>query len=329
MSGTTIHDLKGWRQLVPLLVVLLLSACDSGDKATKIDLSDTLEIAAAEVEVAPIASSDTDRIYYFGFDLRGSPSEDARQYLPFLRYLEQATGYDFELKFTPKGQSTGEALGKGQVQFAAIGATSFILAHEQYDVVGLVRGLNPYGKAVYQSMIVVAPDSPIKKVAQLGGKRFAFGSVDSTQGHLIPRILLGEAGLGLDDLGAYEYTGSHRNCANAVISGKYQACGMQDTMARDLAQQGLLRILKESPNFPSSGIAAHAGVPAEVREKVRTALLAFEPEGRHKEVLYHWQKTEMPKGFTTASHEDYDALRHWMIEFGLLQPRVHQHGAME
>lgn len=305
---------QGWRLLTALMALFMITACDKGEQATSIDLSDTAATDAA-------AAARNNEVYYFGFDLRGTPSEDARQYLPFLAYLEQTTGYDFELRFTPKGKSTGEALGRGDVQFAAIGATSFISAQEKYGAVALVRGLNPQGKAEYRSMIVVAPGSPIKRLSQLHGKRFAFGSEDSTQGHLIPRILLGEAGIGLQDLAGYEYTGSHSNCANAVISGKQQACGMQDTMARDLAAKGLLAILTESPYFPSSGIAANADVPAEVRDKVKAAMLAFEPEGRHKAGLYNWSKTEMPKGFAAANADDYNKLRHWMIEFGMLQAR--------
>lgn len=316
----------GWRLLCLLFIPLLITACDSGDNHPKVDLT--------EISEDPVASSaprqaGQPHTYYFGFDLRGSPREDARQYLPFLEYLEQATGYDFELRFTPKGASTADELGKGTVQFAAIGATSFIVAHEQYDAVALVRGLNPLGKAEYQSIIVVAPDSRITTIEQLRGRRFAFGGRDSTQGHLIPRIVLGENGLGLADMAAYDYTGSHSKCANAVISGKYEACGMQDTMAKDLAQKGLVRILRVSAYYPSSGIAASATLPAEVLEKVRAALLAFEPEGQHQSMLYNWHKTEMPKGFVAARHGDYDKLRDWMIEFNMLDAKSETHEVKE
>lgn len=315
-----------WNGPLLILILLLFAACDSGEKVTnRIDLSETTTLKSASPVTSPSARAG--HSYAFGFDLRGLPSEDARQYLPFLKYLEQATGYEFQLKFTPKGQSTGDVLGRGEVQFAAIGATSFIAAHEKYGTVALVRGLNPHGKAEYQSMIVVARDSPISKLEQLRGKHLAFGSRDSTQGHLIPRILLGKVGIVLPDLASYDYTGSHSNCATAVISGKADACGMQDTMAKDLAKQGLLRILTESPYYPSSGIAANAAVPTEVTEKVKAALLAFEPEGAHKAGLYNWHKTEMSKGFTAASRADYADLRHWMIEFGMLQPKQAEAGA--
>jgi phosphonate transport system substrate-binding protein len=129
-----------------------------------------------------------------------------------------------------------------------------------------------------------------------------------------------EHGLSLDDFSAYAYTGSHQNCVNAVVAGKYDACGMQDTMAEDMARQGLVRILYSSSYYPSSGIAAHQDVSMDVVKRVRQALLEFDPQGRHKEGLYHWDKTEMPQGFIEAMDADYKNLREWMLHFDLLEP---------
>jgi phosphonate transport system substrate-binding protein len=281
-----------------------------------IDLSD--RISAAELSELAAANEAGDGLR-FGFDLRASPQEDARQYMPFLEYLERATGYRFDLHFSSEGRIAAN-LGTDRVQFAAIGADTYLRADAEYGVIPLVRGLNALGRAEYQSMIVVAPHSPIQQCAQLSGKRFAFGSVNSTQGHLIPRIVLTECGVLLDELAAYGYTGSHRNCANAVISGEFDACGMQDTMARELAEAGLVRIIHTSEYYPSSGIAASTGVPGEVLDRVRQALLDFEPQGRDADGLYHWERTEMPNGFAEAREGDYAELRDWAVEFGFLDP---------
>ena len=48
---------------------------------------------------------------------------------------------------------------------------------------------------------------------------------------IIPRISLLEQGVALEDLARYEFTGSHRNCAKAMLSGRFEACAIQDTMA--------------------------------------------------------------------------------------------------
>jgi phosphonate transport system substrate-binding protein len=261
-----------WTAVFLALVGVLLTGCLPGNDHREIDLDD--RVSEAELHALTVRT-DTD-VLRFGFDLRASPQEDARQYLPFLQYLEQATGYAFELRFMPQDGQIVDDLGTGVVQFAAIGAGSYIQAHAQYGVIPLVRGLDTHGRAEYRSVIVVAPDSPIRTIEDLRGKRFAFGSLTSTQGHLIPRIILLQHGLTLDDLAAYEYAGSHRNCANEVTAGRFDAGGMQDTLGEELAAAGLLRIIYTSQYYPSSGIAANKDVPPEVLDRVRQALLESE-----------------------------------------------------
>ncbi len=180
----------------------------------------------------------------------------------------------------------------------------------------LVRGVNAEGRAEYRSVIAVSPDSPIRSVEGLRGKRFAFGGVMSTQGHLIPRIAMSEHNITLDALGSYEFTGSHMNAASAVIQGRADACGMQDVMGERLAAQGLLRIIHRSRYHPSSGIVANVHVPPDVRNSVKQALLEFDPEAKDAAGLYHWERTEMPKGFVEAKKQDYDELREWASQLG-------------
>jgi phosphonate transport system substrate-binding protein len=298
--------------VIPSLVLLLLIGCPSGKGQKKIRLADRI----SDKELQEHTQKKNDGTLWFGFDLRSSPQEDARQYLPFLKYLSEATGYRFELYFIPKGENIVDALGSGKVQFAAIGADTYIRAHAKYGVMPIARGLNAQGKAMYRSVIVVRPGSSIRTSNDLRNKRLAFGSVTSTQGHLIPRIALSKQGLTLNDLRSHEYTGSHRNCANAVLTGRVDACGMQDTMGIELAKEGLVRIIYTSKYYPSSGIAANGKVSPLVLAKVTEALFNFDPMGRHAAGLYHWDKTEMPKGFTAAHDRDYAELREWTKKLG-------------
>ena len=210
-----------WRYIATIFCLALLAACEphtyeaiaEGDK----HLSDS--------ELAELSSTSSPalQVFYFGFDLRASPQEDAHQYIPFLEYLGQATGYQFKLRFTPQNDDIIHQLGSNQVQFAAIGAVSFLKAAQQYPVTPLVRGINHQGRAEYRSYIVVRPNSKINSVYDLTQKKFAFGSTTSTQGHLIPRIMLSQHGIKLGDLSYYEYTGSHQQCADAVISRRFDA----------------------------------------------------------------------------------------------------------
>ena len=105
-----------------------------------------------------------------------------------------------------------------------------------------------------------------------------------------------------------------------MAAGRAHAGGMQDTLGQEMAAAGLLRILYTSRLYPTSLIAAAPDLDAEVLNRVGRALLDFEPTGRHAEGLYNWHKTEMPHGFLEARDEDYEELRLWARDFGLLEP---------
>ncbi len=297
-------------------IPFLLSSCDSDNQVAKYDLDDRVDQTQTK---SKHIHRKRENVLIFGFDLRASPQEDARQYLPFLKYLERETGYKFKLHFTPTNKDIVDDIGQNHVQFAALGAVSFLQANTQYGVIPLVRGVNLEGKAEYQSVFVVAPKSKVKTITDVKGRRLAFGSRTSTQGHLIPRIELSKKGISLEQLASSIYTGSHQNCANSVISNKSDICSMQDTLAKVMVNQGLLRIIHTSNYYPSSGIAANCDVPAEIVDKVKQALLNFKPQGKDKKGLYNWERTEMPLGFTMANIDDYRELRKWSTQLGFIQ----------
>jgi len=302
------------RCLISSLCGLLIVGCDGNNTndGTKVSDAELVEIKQLN-QVSPVDE------FSFGFDLRSSPQEDARQYLPFLKYLEKKTGYKFKLRFTPSNSDIADDLGNGTVNFAAIGAVSYINAAAKYNVIPLVRGINLHGQAKYRSMLIVRPNSIIKKLSDIKGVRFAFGGITSTQGHLIPRIILSKNNLNLSSFASYEYTGSHQKCADAIISGRFDVCALQDTMARELEQQRKVRILYKSDYYPSSGVAANKNVKKEVLDAVISAMLDFKPNGKDKMGLYHWGKTEMPNGFSKADAGDYSELQNWLQKLGLLK----------
>lgn len=303
--------------LALVLLITTSSAC-----ATESSTHVNLDRAATAEDLAKLEPQGDGRLSV-GFDRRLDPKEDVKMYVPLLDYLERTTPYRFQLRPTPKEGSVVDDLGHRTIQFGIVGTLSYLQAHSRYGAQALVRGLNADGRDVYRAAIVTRPNSRIQSVADLRGKTFAFGASNSTQGHLIPRILLEQAGVHLGDLAAYEYTGSHAEVANAVMGGRFDAGGMQDTLAQSLANRGLLRILALSTDYPSSGIVAAPGVDPLIVDAVRRALLGFDPTDKDAVQLYHWERTEMPRGFTGTQDSDYAELQAWSERFGLLKgPRA-------
>lgn len=294
-----------------LLLILLLAAC-----APRPHLTLRLD-ANRRSEAVWIPTPTRGAGWRIGFDPRLEPKEDVRQVASLADWLSHQTGLSFSVYITEQDGSIVDDLCAGKADFAVVGTVSYLKTNDQCGASILVRGRNAEGQDTYRAAIIVPPDSPLQTLTDLRGHSFAFGALNSTQGNLIPRLMLQQAGIQLDDFSAYTYTGSHAATANAVTSGRYQAGALQDTLALDLARRGLVRILALSGPYPSSGVVAGPHVPSQTMEIVRQALLQLDPSAA---ALYQWQRTEMPLGFVTARDDEYEELRRIARLIGLLAP---------
>jgi phosphonate transport system substrate-binding protein len=274
------------------LWAMMLVACSDREEPKKVSI-----LARSPVSESQDRANVVDSSLKFGFDHRLSPKDDVRIYLSFIHYMSRQTGHKFSLRFTEKYEETADNLGRGLIQFAALGPVNYVAAKTKYGVDCLAMGLNQDGKPEYRGVIFVRPDSPIRHLEDLRGKSFAFGDRFSTQGHVIPRQMLEEAGVGLEALQSYVFTGSHANTAKAVLNGDYEAGAIQDVLADRLSREGRIKILAVSKPYPSSMICYAKGVDPATLATVKTALLEMDPKGDHRDLLVDWERTEMPSGF--------------------------------
>lgn len=294
-------------------LLFLIVACGQR-KGVQVRLSENL--LPADEAYAPIQ---TDGVWVFGYDRRLEPKEDVRINASLLEWLEGETGLTFSLSNSHSRDDVVKGLCSGEIHFAIVGTGTYLQANEGCGARILVRGLNSQGEDTYRSAIIVSKSNSLQDLNGLSGHSFAFGALNSTQGHLIPRIMFKRAGLRLAELETYAYTGSHVNTANAVASGRFYAGGLQDTLAQDLDSRGLVKILAFSAPYPSSGIVVGPEVPNETIRLVQQALINLDPTGADAGDLYHWERSEMPLGFVIARDVEYEELRNAAKEFGLTE----------
>jgi phosphonate transport system substrate-binding protein len=139
----------------------------------------------------------------------------------------------------------------------------------------------------------------------------------STHGYLVPRKMLERAGVPLEDLGSYRYTGSFMNVAMDVLNGECDAGSIQDTLANRLASEGKIKIIQASEPYPSSVIAYNSSVDSTIVQSVKDALLAFDPTGRQKDSLFDWDMTGMPLGFSEINDLELNKVMSLAREYGL------------
>ena len=182
-----------------------------------------------------------------------NPEEVEAQYQPLEDYLKKEIGREVELSVPTTYNAVVEAMVSGELDLAYFGGLTYVQARQRADVHPLFTEVNPRtGTTKYRSVIIVPAGSDVRKVEDLEGEDFAFGSVSSTSGSLYPAIMLNQAGLDYrKDLGEVVYTGGHDTTAQAVANGRVAAGGLEDRILYDLQEEGIIekdsvRVIEES-----------------------------------------------------------------------------------
>jgi phosphonate transport system substrate-binding protein len=192
---------------------------------------------------------------------------------------------EVEVIVTTNYASTVEALGNGSVDIAYLGGLTFVRAKNAYGAVPLVQ--RDIDRA-FHSAFIARRGSGIDSLEDLAGRSMCFGDVNSTSGHLIPRLELDEAGLG-EQLGATRNTGSHPATAAGVAAGACDAGALDETVWAKLVADGAIDpqevvVFHTSAPFADYVWAARPGLPPAVRDSFSRALLDLK-RGRDDAVL--------------------------------------------
>jgi phosphonate transport system substrate-binding protein len=196
---------------------------------------------------------------------------------PLRDYLSAKMGRPVELVIPTNYNATVEALGNGSLDFAYLGGLTYLKAREAYGVIPLVQRSSDQQ---FHSLFITQTGSAINKLTDLKGKRFAFGDISSTSGHLMPDYALRNAGIDPDtDLSA-RFTGNHPATAKAVESGTVDAGALDESVFRAVTDGGQIdktrvRVFYTTPPFVDYVWVARKDVPPAIREGLANAFLAL------------------------------------------------------
>jgi phosphate/phosphite/phosphonate ABC transporter binding protein len=241
-----------------------------------------------------------------------APAEMFRRFTPLADYLSSMVGKRVELSIAVDFAQTIKDLEEGRTDLAFLTPTTYIGAQKRFGATLLVKALKN-GVPYTHSAVVARRDGGIKRIEEIKGKRFAFGDKMSTSSYLMPRALLADAGVTLDDLKEYAFLGHHDDVAKAVIAGEYDAGGLGESVARTFEDRGLV-IIKTSAEIPEFNICASRTLDAETARLIRKALLMLDrKDGEQARLLTMIDPAYT--GFVAASDGDYDEIRRIMETF--------------
>ena len=245
----------------------------------------------------------------FGVIPLESPATMHRRFQPLTEYLTQSLGRTVELVVGLDFMQTIRDLEDGVTDLAFLTPTTYIEAHDKFGAVLLVKALRK-GLPYTHAAIVAGFGNGIERLEDLRGKRFAFGDRMSTSSYLIPRSMLAEAGVRLEDLKDHTFLGHHDDVARAVLAGEYDAGGLMESIAVKFLDQGL-KVLKTSGEIPEFNICASKGLDAGTLESIKKTLIALDRRNPgHAQVLAMIDQDYT--GFASAEDGDYDGVRKLM-----------------
>jgi phosphonate transport system substrate-binding protein len=197
---------------------------------------------------------------------------------PLQAYLAKAIGRPVALVIPTNYNATVEGLGNGSLDFAYLGGLTYVKAHARYSAVPLVqRDIDQQ----FHSLFFTQAASPIHALTDLKGKRFVFGDINSTSGHLMPYRALLEAGIDPSkSLQSFRYTGSHPATVQAVAAGSADAGAADETVYKSLIAEGKvdgskLRVFYTTPAFVDYVWVARKDVDAAAQKQFANAFLAL------------------------------------------------------
>lgn len=218
-------------------------------------------------------------------------TEQVRKFTPIAAYLEKKLG--MKVEFTPVSDypAAVEALVNKKVDLVWFGGFTHVQA--QIRSGGKVIPIAQREEDTkFQSVFIAKTDSGIKTLADMKGRQVSFGSQSSTSGHLMPRSNLLAAGINPEkDFRRVAYSGAHDATIASVVSGKVDAAALDITVWRKFVAENkvdtkAVDVFFTTPPFFNYNWSVHADMPADLREKVKKALLDLDPatpEG--KEIL--------------------------------------------
>jgi phosphonate transport system substrate-binding protein len=250
------------------------------------------------------------------------PSQIGQQVLdnaqPLADIMSKKTGWKFTAQVSTNYAAVTAAMTAKNIEVGWTGPLDYVIAHEKNGAIPLTKSVRR-DKPGYKAFVIVPADSPARTLADLKGKKFAFGDPVSTSSSLYPKYFLKLAGVDPErDLTAQNIS-NQTAVALAVYNKQVDAGAIYDDAREnrgaidrfpDIKQK--TRVLKVMPGdgpddlIPGDPQMIRKDINSRQREKIRQALieLADDPAGaKYLKDLYTIQK------LVRADDTDYKLVR--------------------
>jgi len=212
-----------------------------------------------------------------------------------------------------------EALAADRLDLAWLGGFTFVQAHlKTGNAIPLVQREQD---AVFTSKFISA-DPAVKSLQDLKGKTFAFGSISSTSGSLMPRYFMLKEGIDADTFfSRVAFSGAHDATAAWVQAGKVDGGVLNASVWDKLVASGKVdtdkvKVFATTPPYFDYNWTVRGTLDPALIAKLKAAFLALDPANpEHKAIL----DLQAASRFIETKAENYQGIEQAARAAGLLK----------
>lgn len=248
-----------------------------------------------------------------------APTELLRKFKPLGAYLEQELG--MPVKFVPVSDYAAvvESMAANRLDLAWLGGFTFVQLHlKDPNAQPLVQREQD---EVFTSKFISA-DPAVSSLADLKGKTFAFGSVSSTSGSLMPRYFMLKEGVTPEQyFSRVAFSGAHDATVAWVQAGKADAGVLNASVWDKLVAAGKVdtdkvKVFATTPTYYDYNWSVRGDLDPALAAKIKAAFLALDPANpEHKAILDLQAATR----FIETRTENYASIEEAARAAGLLK----------
>ncbi|SFP71997.1 phosphonate transport system substrate-binding protein [Ectopseudomonas composti] len=248
-----------------------------------------------------------------------APTELLRKFKPLGAYLEQELGMKVEFVPVADYAAVVEALAADRIDMAWLGGFTFVQARlKTGNAVPLVQREQD---AEFTSKFITS-DPAVKSLQDLKGKTFAFGSVSSTSGSLMPRYFMLQDGIKPEDFfSRVAYSGAHDATAAWIQAGKADAGVLNASVWQKLVDAGKVdtdkvKVFATTPTYYDYNWTVRGNLDTALQAKIKSAFLALDPAKPEQKAILDLQAASR---FIETQPANYEGIEEAARAAGLLK----------
>jgi phosphonate transport system substrate-binding protein len=281
--------------LAGMVVICLVAGCGKAKKEA------ALGTAERPIVMALVPSLDTQKLVKDGKVLAG--------------LLEKQTGLKFRIEVPANYTAVVTAMGAGKVDVGWLSPVPYVIAHDMYGTRVILTSVRDKSTK-YWSFIIARTDSGINKLADLKGRKFAYGDPMSTSGTIYPKHLIRTSGYDPEKFFSQVISaGAHDKVVMAVYNKQVDAGAIYGGVVSDarLKVKNMMpdvlektKVIARSIEIPNDTVSVRKDLPEDIVKKVTDGLVAVSKSDEGREAIMTVYGID---GFVIAKDSDYDSVR--------------------